>query len=437
MPRDFLFASWEGGGNAPPMLTLVRRLVERGHRVRVLGDSSMRQSIQSAGAAFEPWRVAPCRPDASASSDPMRDWEATDGPDVLRRIVDRLMCGTASLYAADVLEALERREADALVTSEMLLGPMIAAEARGVPVAALACNIPIVPLAGVPPFGPGFPPARTEDDRRLHAAVAGETEAVFAEGLPALNAARAQLGLAPIRGVFEQLERLDRYLVATAQAFDFPAERLPENLRYVGPLMDEPVWARAGGAPEAGARPRVVVAFSTTFQDQGAVLSRIIEALARLPVDGVVTTGPNIAPTALPSFEHVKVLAAAPHDQLMRGVAAVVTHAGHGTTVRALLAGAPLLCMPMGRDQNDNAARVTERGAGLRLAPEATVEEIRVNLNRLLNEPAFREAAGRLGAAIAAETNPDTGAVELEALAATANAPNGLRCAAEALEPQS
>ena len=38
--------------------------------------------------------------------------------------------------------------------------------------------------------------------------------------------------------------------------------------------------------------------------------------------------------------------------------AAVVTHAGHGTIMRALAHGIPLLCLPMGRDQDDNAARV-------------------------------------------------------------------------------
>ena len=34
-PRRFLFVLWEGGGNVPPILGLARRLVERGHTVRV------------------------------------------------------------------------------------------------------------------------------------------------------------------------------------------------------------------------------------------------------------------------------------------------------------------------------------------------------------------------------------------------------------------
>ena len=59
-----------------------------------------------------------------------------------------------------------------------------------------------------------------------------------------------------------------------------------------------------------------------------------------------------------------------------------------------------MLILPHGRDQNDNAARVTARGAGLSLPPEASVEQIRSALRRLIEEPAFSESAARLGAAI-------------------------------------
>ena len=50
MTRDFLFATWEGGGNVPPTMGAVRRLLERGHRVRVLADDS-------AAAGLPPWVV--------------------------------------------------------------------------------------------------------------------------------------------------------------------------------------------------------------------------------------------------------------------------------------------------------------------------------------------------------------------------------------------
>jgi MGT family glycosyltransferase len=423
MTRSFLFATWEGGGNIPPMLTLVRRLVARGHEVRLLGDACTRDEAEAAGAAFVPWQRAPSRPDKSIASDPMRDWEASGPGEVVGRIISHFMCGNALAFAQDVLAELARRPADAIVTSEMLLGPMLAGEAAGVPVAALACNIPIIPLPGVPPFGPGFAPARDAAERQLHAQVQAGLDALLAGGLPSLNAARAALGLEPLAATGEQFGRLDLYLCATARAFDFPAEALPPNFRYVGPLLDEPGWA-AGDAPAAGERPLVLVALSTTYQAQEAVLRRTLEALGRLDVEAIVTTGPAVAAAALDPPANVRVVEQASHDAILARAAAVVTHCGHGTVMRALAAGVPILCVPMGRDQNDNAARVTARGAGLRLAPSADPAEIGAALARLLGEPGFSEAAARLGRAIAAETGPDRVAGLVEALAGS-TAANG------------
>jgi UDP:flavonoid glycosyltransferase YjiC (YdhE family) len=95
----------------------------------------------------------------------------------------------------------------------------------------------------------------------------------------------------------------------------------------------------------------------------------------------------------------------------------VVTHGGHGTVLRALAHGVPLLCMPLGRDQADNAVRVAARGAGLTLPPGATAGEIRAALSRLLGEEGFRDAARRLGAAVSAEAASPAAIEELEALA--------------------
>ena len=78
-----------------------------------------------------------------------------------------------------------------------------------------------------------------------------------------------------------------------------------------------------------------------------------------------------------------------------------MTHCGHGTTLKGLAAGVPLLCVPMGRDQNDTAVRVVERGAGLRLSPKASVAKLRAAVQKLLADARYREAAQQLARAIA------------------------------------
>jgi len=102
----------------------------------------------------------------------------------------------------------------------------------------------------------------------------------------------------------------------------------------------------------------------------------------------------------------------------MPDAAVVVTHCGHGTVIRALSHGRPMLCLPMGRDQNDNAARVAARGAGIRLDANADVTALRAGLSALLTEPGYAQAAATLGRAVAI-AEPAHALVEaLEALAA-------------------
>ncbi len=419
--RRFLFAHWEGGGNTPPMLAVVRRLVARGHEVRVLSDLCNQTEVESAGASFASWTRIPRRSDKSAESDPIKDWEVRSPLTLLGRLRDRLFVGPALAYAQDLLEELERFPADAVVTSEMLLGVMAAAESAGAPCVGLSPNIYMYPLPGVPPFGPGLQPAKGLPGRLRDALIRNFSLRIFGRGTAAFNATRRALGLPPLAHPFEQTTRLARHLVLTSAAFDFPATSLPNNVVYTGPELDDPAWVDPWNSPwPAGdQRPLVVVGFSTTFQNQGQLLGRIIEAMSPLNTRAVVTVGPALNMADLPAAPNVFVCRSAPHSQLLPDAAAVVTHAGHGTVIRSLAAGVPLLCMPMGRDQNDNAERVVARGAGLRLSPQSSLNSIRNGVLEILESPRYREKAREMGKVIATDASNSAVAQILEEVAAT------------------
>ena len=85
--------------------------------------------------------------------------------------------------------------------------------------------------------------------------------------------------------------------------------------------------------------------------DHADVLQRAATALGELPVRGFVTTGPAI-PAGLDRCTRECERRGACAAQ--RGAApcpAVVTHAGHGTVIKSLAAGVPVVAMPLGRDQ--------------------------------------------------------------------------------------
>lgn len=377
--------------------------------------------VESAGASFASWTRLPRRSDKSAENDPVKDWEVSFPPALLGRLRDRLFVGPSLAYAQDLLEELERFPANAVVTSEMLLGVMAAAESVGAPCIGLATNIYLYPLPGVPPFGPGLQPAKGLAGSLRDALVRNFTLRIFGRGTAAFNATRRALGLPPLDHPFDQITRLARHLVLTSPAFDFTATSLPKNVVYTGPELDDPAWAEAWNSPwPAGdQRPLVVVGFSSTFQNQGRQLGRIIEALSRLNTRAVVTVGPALNMADLPSAHNVFVCRSAPHSQLLTEAAAVVTHGGHGTVIRSLAAGVPLLCLPMGRDQNDNAARVVARGAGLRLSAKSSPKSIRNGVLEILESPRYRERAVEMGNVIAKDARNSSTTQILEEVAAT------------------
>ncbi|HET7463263.1 MAG TPA: glycosyltransferase [Longimicrobium sp.] len=420
-PRSYLFVTVEGGGNVPPVLGVARRLAARGHRVRVLAEPCLRAAVEGAGACFIPFTRHFTRADRAA--DLVRDAAARTPAGALRAVFRNVVFGPAAVTADETRRAVAAERPDVVVADAMMPGALFAAEAAGVPRVVLFHMPEYLPGPGRPAAGPGFLP-RTDVAGRVRDAVAtGLFLALVRPYLAPVNQARRTLGLAPLataRELVDQYHRADLRLIQTSEAFDFPITPPPTNLRYVGAVLDDPDWAGAWRSPwpEGDRRPLVLASLSSTFQDQRGTLGRIVEALGALPVRGLVTLGPAMAGVRLDLPANVVALAAAPHARVLPQAAAVVTHAGHGTVMRALAHGVPLLCLPMGRDQNDNAARVVARGAGLRLRPSAAPRRISAALRRLLAEPEFRARAGRLGRIVRDDAAAEGAVRELEAVGA-------------------
>src|SRR5215475_7365465 len=187
-PKKFLFTMWEGGGNVTPMLEVARKLVARGHRVRVMSEECNRPESEATGATFIAWRRAPSRKDRTPESQTFNDWAAATPQEGLLGVIRDNWCGPSLLYAQDLLEELQREPAELVISSEMTFGVMAGCESIGQRFVVFSANISLAPLPGVPPIGPGFPPARTDEERALHAEIAQASQGMFDSGLPALNA---------------------------------------------------------------------------------------------------------------------------------------------------------------------------------------------------------------------------------------------------------
>lgn len=404
----YLLVTWDGGGVLPPELGVARRLIARGHSVRVLADPTAAAEALAAGCGFTPWTTAPHITVRGEQGAIIRDWESANPVRMLHDYMDSFLAGPTPRWLADIEAELDARPVDGLLVDFAIPAAGIAAEARGLPFVTLMPNCWIVPTKGIPPMGPGWQPATNPLSRAREVAARAVMRRMFDRALPPLNAARAERGLAPRASALDLMAGANT-LVLTSPAFDFGSPAIPASVHYAGPVLDDPSWAQPWSPPWPAddTRPLVLVGLSSTFQNQVGVLDSVVAGLATLPVRALVTLGPALDPSQVrgrSGVGDVRIVSSAPHGAVLRGTAAVVTHGGHGTLMKALAAGVPVVVLPMGRDQNDSAARVVHRGAGIRLKPTAKPAAVAAAVRTVLAEPGYAAGARRIATAVEAGT---------------------------------
>jgi MGT family glycosyltransferase len=402
-PRGrFLLAAIDAGGTLPPALGVATELVRRGHSVVVLADPITEAAAQAAGCDFRPWQQAPHIDSIEEQTALIADMERGNGLHQLRAAAKHFLVGPAAGFAADVVATVREHPVD-VILADGLPGMLIGAQATGRPTAALMANVYLRPTPGLPVMASGWLPARGPVSRTRDALIRGAMRLVLNRYLRGLNPVLAANGRPPIRDLFELFDRCTEVLVLTSPSFDFSSPHIPANVHFVGPQLDDPDWAGSGDWRPPGDAPLVLVATSSVFQHQTDLLRRVATALGELPVRGVLTTGRAVDPAEVPAPPNVRVVRAAPHRAVLPEAAAVVTHAGHGTVLKALAAGVPLVCVPMGRDQKDNTVRVLRLGAGVRMDQKAPPQRIAAAVRTVLDDPAYATAARRFADTLDAE----------------------------------
>jgi UDP:flavonoid glycosyltransferase YjiC (YdhE family) len=152
-------------------------------------------------------------------------------------------------------------------------------------------------------------------------------------------------------------------------------------------ISGDPDQPLPGWADKLGARPTVYVSLGTVpIFNQPQMFAPILDGLADMDIDVIVTVGRNNDPDALgpqPRNIHVEqwlsLAAVLPH------CAAVVCHSGAGTTLAALAHRLPLLLLPRGADQFPTAAACRAANVAEVIAPDQiSAYSIRAGLEAVL-----------------------------------------------------
>lgn len=385
---NYLFVTIDGGGNLPQVLGLAKRLKKRGHMITVLTEPCMEELIKSLDFKFIAFRKFFTRKDRK--QDLLKDYKATP---FSNPIFENVVFGPAQIVVDETLDALKKSEADVLVADILLPPALIAAESLKIP-RVIAFHMPeYFPGPNRPPGNMGLLPGKGAIIKFRDRIFSGLFNSVFNKYRDKLNKIRHSLDLAPLDNVTDLIHSADLRLIQTLPEFDFPISPAPQNVRYTGPILDSPDWAGSWESPwpENDERPLVVVAFSSTYQDQKQSIQNSIDSMRGLNVRGLVTLGMAMQNESFDVPENIVVVDRAPHDEVFEQAGLVITHAGHGTIMRALNHGLPLICMPMGRDQNDNAAKVVFHGIGVKLSKKAAPMKIRKAINNIFTNDTFQE----------------------------------------------
>lgn len=107
----------------------------------------------------------------------------------------------------------------------------------------------------------------------------------------------------------------------------------------------------------------------------------------------------------------------APHSLVMPRASVVVHQGGVGTTGQALRAGRPMLVVPFGQDQPDNARRCVELGVARTISRgRYTVDRVVRELSALPAGASYTRRAAEVGEQVRAERGAETAADAIEAL---------------------
>lgn len=221
-----------------------------------------------------------------------------------------------------------------------------------------------------------------------------------------INTALTWLGMKPI-DKFADIQAADKSIILSFKELDHYRDRT--NADYLGvckaPAGLIPDWPDAPGAR--------IFMYLKPFPNLPQFLKLLNER--GLPT---LIYGDDIADAIKRKFSSSTLrFANKPLDMNSIGKTAdvAVCNGNHGTIAELLLAGVPMLLVPLQAEQNISSINIEKMGAGLS-APKQHPESMMRKLNALINDPRYRQAAQAFAARYAGHNNDDLNARVLSSI---------------------
>jgi rhamnosyltransferase subunit B len=397
MPKRIVIATIGSLGDLHPCIAMALELRRRGHRVTIATTEHYRGKVEELGIEFRAIRP---------------DWDPTD-PDLIRQCED-LKRGLEVLYRKLLLPGLKATyddliaiaaSADLMIASELVYAAPLVAEKLSLrwvsqilsPLSFFSSHDPSL-LANMP----NLIRLRKAGWKAYRAALNLGRLATRHWSNPVRHL-RRELGLrTDCDPVFRDKYSPDLVLALFSHWLaepqpDWPPQTIQPGFVYFDRQRAEDApTAELSAFLAAGDAPIVFTQGSTAVHNAGDFYKVSLEVARRLGRRAVLLGAKT---DSAARGADVLLLPYAPYSEIFPHAAVNVHQGGSGTTGQALRAGRPMLVVPYGWDQPDNAARIQRLGVGLHV-PRQTYSSTTATsaLQRLLCESHFARRAQEIRA---------------------------------------
>src|SRR5574341_313984 len=321
-------------------------------------------------------------------------------------------------YTRQVSKIVERVKPDILVADFAFFAAHLAAELTGIPcVVIYHSGLPFTGK-GIPPFGSGLP---IMQDKVEWDQPSIRRERIVSNRLDArLNSARKKFGLpASPAGILRTPYSRWLNLITSVEEIEAPRDNLTDNSLFIGPCFAKRKNSTDSRFPFDRLRSdryKIYASLGTVFNNKPKVFERIMSALNRPEYQVIVSAGGayrRLSRGKIPG--NVLLFQSVPQVDLLPKMDLVIGHGGNNSTNETLAAGKPLIVMPVGGEQGDNASRIEYLKAGLRVnIASFDEEEIAQKVKHIRSHPEFQERLSCLKEAINQTDAPRTASACIE-----------------------
>jgi len=383
-----------GTGHLNALITLSQELRDRGHRITFFEKPKIERRVRQAGLNFVP---------IGADNTSKRLTPPSTPPNLLSEIsmlrfnLARIR-GDMDIFFRETPRALKAADVNALLINEIAVtGPTVAQ----------MLHLPYFLISTSVPHRLGWRGSSWFTGYRYSSSCLSWMQSVFLEVSAlrvrgpirrALEEHRRRVGLGTLREASSLFPPL-AHITQLPQCLDFPRKSLPRNFYYTGPFISHTArphtafpWAKLDG------RPLIYASLGTTRNVRASVFRLIAQACQHLDAQLVIALGNRFEPEAFSDLPGQPIVTHyAPQLELLELARLVITHGGPNTVLETLMAGKPMLAIPMALDQPAIAARLEQlRAAKVLPVMRLSAPRIRTAVAELLKEGSYHDAAKAL-----------------------------------------